>query len=252
MRNTEAREVQAVVDEVRRRIDLEIAELGDEFFPAHLSVALINAVLTPQLQYYEQVIPVIERYCRSFGVRRVRRDQSRLPPVEEQETTNDLIQHYLVLGIDGMQRLVFRTQYRSPGTKVLKSENVGRVAVALRGIGIQTLQDAQSTNPDVTKSVLKVLPGIGDRTIRMFLMYSGADQFVKGDTHVCRFVANALASVRVAPEAAERLVTLAAHALGITPRLVDYEIWKTGAVRSPGAISSSGARGTQSVMSRPV
>ena len=59
-----------------------------------LSVALINAVVSPKLRYDEQAVPVIERYRRRFRIRRLRTDRSRLPHVEEQETLNDLINHY--------------------------------------------------------------------------------------------------------------------------------------------------------------
>lgn len=79
---------------VRCSIILENAELGDEFFPAHLSVALIDAVFNPQLRYKKIVVPVIERYCRHFSLRRTRTDRGNLPPAEEQETLRDLIGHY--------------------------------------------------------------------------------------------------------------------------------------------------------------
>ena len=139
MHAVQGRDVQAVGDEVRHRIDLDIAALGDEFFPAHLSVALIDAVFTPQLRYFEQVVPVVERYCRHFGLCRLRADRTVLPPSQEQETLTDLINHYLRLGIEGMQRDIFRARYRSPWTTVLKSENVVRAALALCSLGIRTL-----------------------------------------------------------------------------------------------------------------
>ena len=233
--------VKRVVDEVHCSIDVERARLGDEFFPAHVSIALIDAVFTPQIRYYEQVVPVIERYCRRFGLRRARTDRSRLPRVEDQESLSDLIDHYRVLGLEWMQEVVVRARYRSPGTTVLKSENVRRAALALRSMGIEALQDAQSRHPGEIKSVMLPLHGIGDRTVHMFLMYSGGDEFVKGDVHVCRFVANALGSRRVAPEEAERLVMLAAHAIGMAPRLLDYEIWKMERSRSPGNARVGGA-----------
>ena len=44
-------EVQKVVSAVNRSIDLRGAELSEEFFPAHLTVALIDAVFNPQMRY---------------------------------------------------------------------------------------------------------------------------------------------------------------------------------------------------------
>lgn len=223
-------DVGRLVHEVRRLINLQNAELSDEFFPAHLSVALIDAIFTPQLRYYTHVVPIIERYCARFDLRRVRPDRRRLPPVDEQETLTDLIDHYEVLGPDGFQDEIVRSRFCSPRTNILKSENVKRAAIELRGIGIETLRDAQCKSAHQIKCALRPLSGIGDRTIHMFLMYTGADEFVKGDVHVCRFVATALHRRRVSAEEAERLVGSAARALGIAPRLLDYEIWKHGAV----------------------
>ena len=105
---------------MRRVVDLHDAELGDEFFPAHLSIALIDAVFTPQLRYKE-VVPIIERYCHHFKLCRVRTDRQSLPPVDEQETLTNLIDHYEELGPGGMQEEIFKSRYCSPGTRILKS-----------------------------------------------------------------------------------------------------------------------------------
>ncbi|MDE0130191.1 MAG: hypothetical protein OXQ86_11615 [Gammaproteobacteria bacterium] len=222
-------DVGRLVHQVRQLINLNDAELSDEFFPAHLSIALIDALFTPQLRYYSHVVPIIERYCARFNLRRIRPDWTQLPPVDDQETLADLLDHYKALGPGGFQEEIVRARYRSPGTKILKSENVKRAAIELRRIGIETLQDAQSTSAHEIKCALRPLSGIGDRTIHMFLMYTGDDEYVKGDVHVCRFVAAVLQRPRVSADEAERLVGSAARALGIAPRLLDYEIWKYGA-----------------------
>ena len=229
MKSTDT-DVGRLVSQVRRRVNLKDAELSDEFFPAHLTIALIDALFTPQLRYYTHVVPIIERYCARFNLRRVRPDRTSLPPVDEQETLTDLIDYYKVLGPGGFQEEIVRSRFCSPGTRILKSENARRAAIKLRKIGIETLQDAQSKSPDQIKCALRPLHGIGDRTIHMFLTYAGKDEFVKGDVHVCRFVATALNRPQVSAEEAERAVGSVARALGIAPRLLDYEIWKHGAV----------------------
>ena len=210
---------------VRSLIDLNGAELGEEFFPAHLSVALLDAICTANRKY-TLVVPIVERYCQRFSLNRVRRDKTTLPPIGDQETLSDLIGHYETLGLDELQETVFRVRWPAhSSTKILRSENVRRAAVALRGIGIETLQDIQSKRPDEIKCALKPLLGIGDRTIHMLLMYVGHDDFVKGDVHVCRFVAEALDRPTVSAKEAERLVGSTARALNIVPRLLDYAIW---------------------------
>ena len=228
---SELSDIERLAFQVRRVIDLNDAKLSDEFYPAHLTIALIDAVFTPQLRYYRDVVPIIERYCDHFRLNRMRQgpNRAKLPPVDEQETLTDLIAHFNVLGPDGFQEQIVRSRYRSPGTSILKSENVKRAAIELQGIGIETLQDAQCKSAEQIKCALRPLLGIGDRTIHMFLMYAGDDSYVKGDVHVCRFVATALDIGKVSASRAEKLVVKAANALDISPRLLDYEIWKYGA-----------------------
>ncbi len=218
-------DVRRVEHRVRSLIDLNGVELGEEFFPAHLSVALIDAIFTANRKY-ALVVPIVERYCQRFSLNRVRRDKTTLPPVGDQETLSDLIGHYEALGLDELQEAIFRVRWPAhPSIRILRSENVKRAAVRLRDIGIETLQDIQSRRPEEIKCTLNPLPGIGDRTIHMFLMYVGHDDFVKGDVHVCRFVAEALDRPRVSAKEAERLVGSAARALDVAPRLLDYAIW---------------------------
>ena len=69
-------DVYQVVRAVRRHINLEDAKLNDEFFPAHLSVALIDAVFTPRLRFEIHVVPLIKRYCRYFRLERTRPDKA--------------------------------------------------------------------------------------------------------------------------------------------------------------------------------
>ena len=225
-RSAKNSEVRQIVSAVGRSIDLSGAELSEEFFPAHLTVALIDAVFNPRLRY-ALVGPIVERYCQRFGLPRFREKGSGLPPIERQESLSDLIGRYEELGLDGMQR-VFQSRHCSPGTRVLKSENVKHTAVVLRDEGIEILQDMQSIHPDQIKRILCPLHGIGGRTVRMLLMYTGNDDLVKGDVHVMRFVYNALGR-RVLAEEAEQLVTDAARELGVTPRLLDLKIWEFGA-----------------------
>ena len=218
-------DVRRVEHRVRSLIDVNETELGDEFFPAHLSVALIDAIFTAN-RTYALVVPIVERYCQRFSLNRVRQDKTTLPPVGDQETLSDLIGHYDTLGLDELQETVFRVRWPAhSSTRILRSENVKRAAVTLRGIGVETLQDIQSKRPDEIKCALKTLRGIGDQTIHMLLMYVGYDDFVKGDVHVRRFVRKALNRPRVSAKEAEWLVGSTARAIDVAPRLLDYAIW---------------------------
>ena len=222
--------VDLLVARVRRDLDISNAELGEAYYPAHLTVALLDAILNPQLNYERRVVPIIERYCVYFKLQRVRPDPKKIPPECEQETLSDLIGHYEAMGMNGFQDKIIQSRYVSPGTNVLKAENIKNSAVALRRIGIETLQDVQERTDDEIKRALTPLRGIGDRTVHIFLMYVGRVDHVKGDLHIKRFVTNALGR-RVSAKEAEELVREAAWTLGIDPRSLDYEIWKFGSTK---------------------
>ena len=216
----------AIARKVRRLFDLHSLNLGDEFYPAHLSVALIDAIFTPRLRYEKQVVPIIERYCQHFGLSRIRPDQKRLPSTAEQETLRDLVNHYLEYGIARMKNEVFIARYRSPGTPISKVENIYRAATALRQIGLENLQDVEAVGPKPIICALQPLKGIGYRTIHMFLMYIGNENYVKGDVHIRRFVADTLDAPHLRPDDAEQIVRDAAKILDIAPRHLDYAIWR--------------------------
>ncbi len=221
----------AIARDVRRLFDLQGQILGDEFYPAHLSVALIDAILTPRLRYEKQVVPIIERYCQHFGLGRIRPDRKRLPSTADQETLEDLVNHYLEYGIARMESDVFVARYCSPGTSVSKVDNIYRAAIALRHIGLEKLQDVEAVGPEQIICALQPLKGVGYRTIHMFLMYVGNENYVKGDVHIRRFVADALDVHSVRADDAEQVVRDAAKVLNVAPRHLDYAIWKYGAHR---------------------
>ena len=62
------RQMEQVVHAVRHRIVDVHRALPEAFRPAHLSVALIDAVFNPRLHYASVVVPIVERYCCHFGL----------------------------------------------------------------------------------------------------------------------------------------------------------------------------------------
>ena len=229
-----ASRVGQIVGAVRRRIGDVRRGLPEEPRPAHLSVALIDAVFNPQVNYCKVVVPIVNRYCRCFKKDRMWEQQEWPPPIEGQETLSDLVGHYDRFGLDYMRWKAFESGLYSPGTHnpgppVYKSDNVLHCARALHAIEVDTLQDLLKKDPGEIKRALCAVRGIGERTAHMLLMFCGHDEYVKGDVHICRFVSNALGVDSVSAREAERLVAGAARALGITPRSLDARIWNLGA-----------------------
>ena len=228
MSGTASLECRQVVDALSRSIPLDTVRLTAEFFPAHLPVAVIDAVFRSRLRHGERPSPVAERYCRHFGITPRRADRWAPPPVDEQESLGDLIRHYDELGADAIANRVFQSGRRFPGTKITRAEIVVRAAQALRHIGVDVLQDVPSRRPAEIDAALEPLSGIDTQTVRMLLMYTGAEDFVLGDTHVRTFVASAIGKRAVSAPEAEALVRATAYELILSPRLLDHQIWLYG------------------------
>lgn len=122
------RQVERVVHAVRRRIGDIHRALPEEFRPAHLSVALIDAVFNPRLHYASVVVPIVERYCRHFGLVRTMAPGEWPPEIEAQEILAQLVGHYDAPGGEFLRREVFRSRHLSPGTQIYKADNVLRCA----------------------------------------------------------------------------------------------------------------------------
>ena len=217
-------EYRRVIEAVRRSVSLANLELPDQFFPAHLSVAVVDAVFRPDLR--QRADAVVHRYCRRFAISRSRTEPWEVPPPAAQETLSDLIHHYDEVGIGVMRDQVFRSRACATGTETSKAAVVLGAARALRDIGVNDLQTVQNRQPGEIEDTLRPLSGFDTRSIRLLLMYLGGKDFVRGDFYLRRYVACALGRKTISSSRTESLVQKAAHELILAPRYLDYAIWR--------------------------
>ena len=218
-------ECHLVMRTIRHSIPLESIELPGEFFPAHLSVALLDAIFPSRAGHDDQGTRAAIRYSRRFEIAYARTDRWELPPAEEQETLSDLIERYTELGEDRMGEMLFPIDQRFPGTKLAGPSHFLRTAIELEQIGIRVLQDIRALDPGKIEHCLRFSAGLRESTIRRFLMYTGDDGFVRGDVHVRTFVAEATGRSAISAAEAEDLVRRAACELILSPRYLDFAIW---------------------------
>ena len=224
-------EIDRLMTAIGRSIPLRNVELPDEFFPAHLSVALIDSVFRSRGRHDDSVVSATRRYCNRFKVPRTRADRWQPPPAEEQEALATLIRRYGEFGADWMTDEVFRNGTPLQATAT-NSESVLQAARALQRNGINLLQNMRTRFCGRIERELRLSAGLGETTIRMLLMYTGSDDFVRGDSHIRRFVADATGRKRISRAEAERLVRWSAHELIVSPRYLDYEIWRSRSMRT--------------------
>ena len=226
-----AHELKQVMKAIHRSISLEDVQLPDEFFPAHLSAALIDSIWRSQGQHDATAGSAAERYCDRFEVPRTRADRWTLPPVEEQEPLADLTRRYDELGVDRMADEVFRNGTPLTELTVANAERVLRTARGLRRIGIDVLQDVLARPLDDVEHELRLSTGLCEPAFRMLQMYTGSDDFVRGDGYVRDFVADALGDRWVSRARAEHLVRCSAYELIVSPRFLDDRIWRSRLMR---------------------
>ena len=213
-----------MADAARRSLPLSGSRLPDEFFPAHLTVALVDAVLRPR-PWRPGRAEAATRYCRRFGLATRRSERWEPPPASEQETLEDLLRHFDEVGQDAMAGELLGTSGGSTAASTRRTEDLLRAARSLRSIGVDVLQDVLGRPPEAVEATLR---GAGPPAARLLLMYTGDDDFVRGDAHVRRFVASAIGRRSVPPDRAEALVRAAAHELIVAPRFLDCLIWQHG------------------------
>ena len=223
MSSTES-EIREVVAAVTHTIPLDTPELPDEFFPAHLSVALIEAVFRSRTGHADDAGASAERYCRYFGISRTRSWKWKIPSLREQETLDDLIGHYDELGVERMKNEVFQAAQRLPGAETTRAEGVLLAARALRRMGVNVLQDVHVLPHEEIEDALHSAFEGGDRIARRLLMYTGDDDDVQGDMYVRRFVADALGLHTISATRARSLVQRSAYELILAPRYLYLEI----------------------------
>ena len=214
---------------IARSIPLEKLELPEEFFPAHLSVALVDAVFRTRPARRGDPAASAERYCRYFGVPRARRWKT--PPARRQETLGELIAHFRDLGLERMKNEVFGTRQRLPGTGMARVEYVMHAAKALRRLGIDILQDMPSLPSEEVENALRSPSPISAQIVENLLMYTAGDDFVRGDGHVRAFVGEALGERTVSAARAKHLVRQTAYELILSPRFLYLEIRRHGLAR---------------------
>lgn len=221
-------EILQVADAVCRSTSLNPMVLPDEFFPGHLSVALIDAMLSSRrVKGNASASNALDamRYCRRFGIARTRAAKWETPPVADQETLGDLIRRYDADGLDRMEDDGFGL----PGSGCSGNREAVKLVLgaarALREVKVEVLQDIQSRHPDEIETAMRGVPGADEETVRLLLMFAGDDHFVRGDGAIRTFVASALGRGSVSAIHAEELVRRAAYELILSPRSLDYVLW---------------------------
>jgi hypothetical protein len=225
-------EVKLVAGFADKVLDLGPARLSDEYYYQSLPICVIDAVYSIGVLYVS-VQRVVDRYCQYFNLPKIRSDKENLPPKISQESISEFCQKIEEYGIEAFSDTIFNNKQRtSTKNGILKAEAVYRFATVLKRHNAEYLQDVPHLMADTKlESDIRDIPGQRSGiSLQYFFMLAGSDDLIKPDRMILRFLQSILGRAIGLSEAQLLLASAANHLVGkypcLTPKLLDYEIWK--------------------------
>jgi len=230
-----ASDVERLMRHVEAKVDLTTAAQGPPSYWASLPLCIIDSVFSIQAKY-TGVVRVVNKWCESQKPRWEGEVSSK--PTGDAGPTVQEFADIIDLRLRGgctYANLFGNRQRTSARSGILKGEAVHLFAKALLDSGINTFSDVRDRGKleAAEKRVREIAGQESGITFKYFLMLAGEDDYVKPDTHLCRFVSDALCvdwKHLVPQERATQLVEEAATRFtsehpGLTPAGLDYAIW---------------------------
>lgn len=206
-------------------------ELPQEYQYASITLAIIDAVYSIGVKY-SGVRTTVGRYCNTYELSRFRPHRDCLPAPADQESVSQLCAHFEERGSERMALDVFENAQRTSSRNgILKAEAVWRFAQALRQEGIEYLQDVPPIPNGNLDEAIRAIPGQASGiSLRYFRMLIGADEVIKPDRMILRFVEDATgkstSAVRAPAVLLHVIARLRTDIPNVTPRALDHAIWE--------------------------
>ena len=228
-------DAETVATYVGQNLDINSIILGNEYFYQSLTLCVIDAVYSIGVKY-QGVEKVVERYCKHYGLVKIRTPRENIPPKGPQESIADLCNKFKKNGHEYMATDVFNNRKKT-STRVdnmSKSEAVSEFASALQNHGVASFEDVpKAIKNKALEDEIKGIPGQGSGiSLKYFFMLAGKDDQIKPDRMILRFVDAALKRKpgTTATDEAETLLRDAHEILrkehsSLTLRELDYVIW---------------------------
>jgi hypothetical protein len=220
-----------LIESLRSKLDLSEPLNPEEYAYQSLPLCILDAVFSINAKY-ESTRNVVERYCRHYRLRQVRRDTLCFPPVEEQEPISAFVEKISNLGPEKFAGMVLANRQRtSTKSGIMKSEAALRFAQVLKLHKVEHFQDVERIQgKEDFENAVKAIPGQRTGiTVRYFYMLAGSDDFVKPDRMILGFLKDQLGE-RLSQDEAQRILSEASNALKaeyphLTTKTLDHHIW---------------------------
>lgn len=220
-----------LIEALRSKLDLSELLNPEEYAYQSLPLCILDAVFSINAKY-ESTRNVVERYCRHYRLRQVRKDPLCLPPVEEQEPVSAFVEKVTQLGPEKFAGMVLANRQRtSTKSGIMKSEAALRFAQVLKLHKVEYFQDVEKIQgkEDFENAVMAIPGQHTGITVRYFYMLAGSDDFVKPDRMILGFLRDQLGE-RLSQDEAQGILSEASDALKpqyphLTTKTLDHHIW---------------------------
>ena len=228
-------EAQIISDFCEDRLPLATARLPEEYYYQSLSFCVIDAIFSINARY-ASVQNTVNHYAAYSNKPCFRTDKLRLPPLARQESIETFIkttERFKHADYHSLATDVLRNRQRTSSRNgILKATATIQFAKVLRKYGVNYFQDIKRIQSDTLfeKEILKIKGQGSGISLKYFFMLAGNDSLVKPDRWILNFIRSAIGRT-LQPDIATDLIIKSSKLLTIkhphiTPRLLDYEIWK--------------------------
>ncbi|HVF25983.1 MAG TPA: hypothetical protein VNA23_08845 [Anaerolineales bacterium] len=222
-------EVAVVAEFCKTNLDLENVIMSDEYGYSSLPLCVIDAVFSIGVNY-ASTENTVDRFCEHFQVNKT--SLTKLPDISEQLSISKFLQINSEHGIEGMARNVYKNLQRtSTQNGILKAEAVVKFSEILIQFGVDYLQHVEKIlgNTNFESAVTKIPGQRSGLSIRYFYMLAGAENYVKPDRMVTRFIKSAIGRYPGVDESHQIIVgaceILSKQFPALNPRALDHQIW---------------------------
>lgn len=230
-------DIEALAEQIKEDIDLADAWLPNEYFYHSLTFCVIDAVFSIGV-LYSGVENVVQSYACCYGLKLHRdRQGTEASAADNRDTLESLVQRIENAVPEEYAETVFKNRCRtSTKNGILKTEAVAMFARCLLDAGVSRFGDVpklyEAGEVDEVEKAIREIPGqkTNGLSYPYFLMLAGNEELIKPDRMILRYLANAT-GFKVKVGEAQHIVRRCVELLSgefpdLTPRLLDYEIWK--------------------------
>ena len=172
--------------------DLALAPIPDMEYYSCVGLCAIDAVFSIQTRYNSVVSPLIDRFCTLIDIPRRARNPHTLP-TNDQITITNLIHKLEGFTPESLAAAINNHQRTSSRSGILKADAFLRYLQVFQQFEADTYQDVNrllEEKPEF-EAAIRQIPG-QNVSVDYFFMLAGDTDGVKVDTHLRRFVRNAV------------------------------------------------------------